>query len=98
MMRALNHDSQAARFAGGHGFPDPASMRRFTKLIRTLQSDNAGQPVILSPADIERATGIPETDQIRIRQTLMLAGALRLSAVGNGWAYGLGAHDAHAME
>lgn len=70
-------------------FSDPTSLRRFCRFIRDRQARNSGQPVILSPADIERATGIVQSEQIRVRQTLMTAGVLRLSVIGNAWAYSL---------
>jgi len=40
-----------------------------------------------------RETGIPESEQVRIRQTLMLEDVLRLSAIGNAWAYALEARS-----
>ncbi len=67
-------------------FPDPSAIRRFVRLIADLQRDNGGQPVITAPAEVERATGVSASDQIAIRQQLMLAGRLRLSVVGNAWA------------
>lgn len=63
--------------------------RQFAALIQRLQSENQGQPVILSPADVTRLSGIAEADQIRIRQRLMRAGWLRLSVVDGRWAYAL---------
>jgi hypothetical protein len=70
-------------------YPDPSAVRAFVRFIGELQHANGGQPVILHPPEIARATGITEADQIGIRQTLMLAGRLRLSVVGNAWAYRL---------
>lgn len=85
-------------------FPNPASLRRFCRFIRDRQARNSGQPVILHPSEIERATGVSEAVQIGIRQQLMLAGRLRLSVVGNAWAYALApaileaTHVAHPVE
>ena len=70
-------------------FPDPSAIRRFVRFVAGLQRDNSGQPVITTPSEIERATGVSASDQIAIRQQLMLAGRLRLSVVGNAWAYSL---------
>ena len=70
-------------------YPDPSAIRRFVRFVADLQRDNSGQPVITTPAEIERATGVSASDQITIRQQLMLAGRLRLSVVGNAWAYSL---------
>lgn len=70
-------------------YPDPSVVRAFTRFIGELQRENYDQPVILTPAEIARATGIPESDQIGVRQTLMSAGVLRLSVIGNAWAYSL---------
>jgi hypothetical protein len=66
-------------------FPSYTACARYLDFIRSHQS--ATSPAIVSPADIARATGISETDQIQIRQTLMLAGRLRLSVIGDQWAY-----------
>lgn len=74
-------------------FPDPSAIRRFVRFVADLQRDNGGQPVITTPAEIERATGVSASDQIAIRQQLMLAGRLRLSVVGNAWAYSMEAQS-----
>ena len=74
-------------------YPDPSAIRRFTRFIGDLQHANGGQPVILHPSEIARATGITEADQIGIRQFLMLADRLHLSVIGNAWAYSLEARS-----
>ena len=60
---------------------------RYLEFIQSRQDAQYGRPVLLTPAEIARATGITETDQIQSRQTLMLAGRLRLSVDGDRWAY-----------
>lgn len=70
------------------GAPARAS-RAFVAHLAQLQRANDGQPVTLSPAEWAALTGIPEPDQIAVRQSLMRAGRLRLSVVGNAWAYAL---------
>lgn len=65
----------------------PLALQRFMRFIAERQTDNGGQPAILLPADIERVTGISQSEQIRIRQNLMLAGRLRLSVEADRWAY-----------
>lgn len=74
-------------------YPNPTALRAFVRYIDALQRDNGGQPIITTPHDIARNTGIPESDQVAIRQQLMLAGRLRLSAVGNAWVYTLEARS-----
>lgn len=68
--------------------------RVFIDLLSRRQAANHGCPVVLSPAEVARVTGIPETDQIHLRQSLMRDGRLRLSVVDGRWAYALS--DEHA--
>ena len=70
-------------------FPNYRQCARFVDLIARLQRERCGDSVPLTPAQIERLTGIPEADQIAIRQTLMLAGRLRLEVRDGLWAYAL---------
>jgi hypothetical protein len=65
-------------------YPPSRASARFIEFLRSLP-----QPAIVSPTEIARATGISETDQIKIRQKLMLAGLLRLSVQDGQWAYAL---------
>lgn len=62
----------------------------YTALVARLQDANHGRPVVLSPSEVARNTGISEIDQIHIRQSLMRAGRLRLSVVDGRWAYAVG--------
>ena len=71
-------------------FPIYRQCARFVELIASLQRLRNGDPVPLTPAQIEHLAGIPETDQIAIRQTLMLAGRLRLEVRDGRWMYALG--------
>jgi hypothetical protein len=64
--------------------PTSRASARFIAFLRSRP-----QPAIVSPDEIARATGISETDQIAIRQTLMLAGLLRLAVQDGRWAYAL---------
>lgn len=75
-------------------FPNFSQCARFIELIARLQRERCGDSVPLTPAQIERLTGIPETDQIAIRQTLMLAGRLRLEVRDRRWAYALAGEQA----
>ncbi len=66
-----------------------APCERFAACLRRLQAAHDGQPVILSPAEWERLTGISQSQQIAVRQALMRAGRLRLSVVDGAWGYAL---------
>lgn len=68
-------------------YPSYRASARYIEFVRSRQADQCGRPVALTPAEIARATGISETDQIQIRQTLMLSGRLRLSVDGDRWTY-----------
>ncbi len=68
-----------------HPFPDLDELRAFKRYVLSRQIDD--KPVVLTPDEIARATGVSPTNQILIRQTLMLAGVLRLSVVDGAWAY-----------
>ena len=70
-------------------FPRYSDVQQFIALISGLQFRANGAPVVISPAEIASVTGIPETEQVTIRQHLMLAGRLRLDVQGGRWAYSL---------
>lgn len=83
-------------------YPSYRACARYLEFIYAKQSAQCDRPVPLTPAEIARATGITEADQIQIRQQLMLAGRLRLSALDGPtnrprWAYQVVDH-ADAME
>lgn len=67
----------------------PRACARFLAVLADLQDQSGGLPIALSPGEWARVTGIPESQQIRVRQRLMLAGLLRLSAAGGQWVYAL---------
>lgn len=69
--------------------PLPDLCRRFCRFLASLQAANGGQPVVLSSDEIEDCTGLSQTEQVRVRQTLMREGLLRLSVVGTAWVYAL---------
>lgn len=92
-MRLGHYGTPARVRATPSTYPDPSTIRRFVRFVGDLQRKNGGQPVITTAAEIERATGVTQPEQIRVRQTLMSAGVLRLSAIGNDWAYHLEARS-----
>lgn len=67
----------------------PRACARFLAVLADLQDQTGGAPVALSPAEWACVTGIPERQQILVRQRLMLAGLLRLSAASGRWVYAL---------
>ena len=88
-MSMSKYATLARASASSPWFPNFRQCARFIELIDRLQRERCGDPVPLTPAQIEHLTGISETDQIAIRQTLMMAGRLRLNVQDGKWTYAL---------
>jgi len=63
---------------------------RFLYILDQLQTEAGGQPVTLSVKDWSQVTGISPETLVRVRQTLMVTGLLRLSVQDGQWTYALG--------
>jgi hypothetical protein len=62
---------------------------RFLATLEAQQNEAGGLPVTLTTEEWEQATGVSVALQVRVRQTLMIAGLLRLSVQDGRWTYAL---------